>query len=272
MNSYRHPSHGAHSSSPAAETFPLPDLTSIFKMSNLSSSTQKHLVDVYSLLSFAMAVAAGGAFLHTLRLTWLTEAGFLSIVGCIAMMVCLIFVFPHVEEDRYSNPKVPAARDAYLKRISLRKKLFLAFSFFEGLGLGPLVEVAHLVHPGAVPIALVTTTLIFLSFTASALYSPRRSYLFLGAILGSVLSVLCILSLANIFYRSEAVASIGLYGGLLVFTGYLLYDTQIIVEKAEHGSSDTTGHALELFLDIINIFVRIVVILMKRQKRKNDEE
>ena len=85
--------------------------------------------------------------------------------------------------------------------------------------------------------------------------------------LSSGLSMLCVLSLANIFARSMVVFNIQLYLGLLVFCGFVVFgmlqhhhtlnihinshiftDTQLIVEKAIQGDKDFVSHSLELFI------------------------
>jgi FtsH-binding integral membrane protein len=68
--------------------------------------------------------------------------------------------------------------------------------------------------------------------------------------------------------------SISLYGGLAVFSGFVLYDTQKILHHArlaERGviARDPMKEAIGLELDMLNIFVRIVQILtMQGNKRK----
>lgn len=84
-----------------------------------------------------------------------------------------------------------------------------------------------------------------------------------------------------------------LYGGLFVFIGFIMYDTQVIIEKATRGSLNVVQHALELFLgttpsllpapatnllffaDFVNVFVRLLVILAKNnqksEKRKRSD-
>lgn len=55
-----------------------------------------------------------------------------------------------------------------------------------------------------------------------------------------------------------------LYFGLLVFMGYMVVDTQDIIEKAHHGDLDFVKHALTLFTNFVNVFVRILIIMVCR--------
>ena len=58
-----------------------------------------------------------------------------------------------------------------------------------------------------------------------------------------------------------------IYGGLLLFSGFVIYDTQIIIEQAHEGNRDFISHALSLFLDFVNIFIRVLIIIMKKGQR-----
>ncbi len=62
--------------------------------------------------------------------------------------------------------------------------------------------------------------------------------------------------------------SVSLYGGLLLFGGFLLYDTQKIIHNAENhpmwGAQrkyDPINQSIGIYLDTINIFIRIAQIL-----------
>lgn len=46
--------------------------------------------------------------------------------------------------------------------------------------------------------------------------------------------------------------------------GFVLFDTQLIIEKRRMGSKDFVQHALELFIDFIGMFRRLVVILTQK--------
>lgn len=121
------------------------------------------------------------------------------------------------------------------------------------------------------------TTTIFAAFSAAALFTKRRQYLFLGGVLGSILTFMCLLSLLRFFVPSLGSvfsSTAELFVGLVVFCAYVLFDTQMIVEKASGGDRDSVWHAMELFIDFIAIFVRIVIILMRNQggRRESKDE
>lgn len=56
-----------------------------------------------------------------------------------------------------------------------------------------------------------------------------------------------------------------IYGGLgaLVFSGYILYDTQMILRK--HHVEEEIAAAISLYLDVINLFLAILRILNSQQ-------
>jgi hypothetical protein len=81
-----------------------------------------------------------------------------------------------------------------------------------------------------------------------------------------------------------------LYAGLLAFAGFgkflyshifkppsnfnliVMYDTQMIVEHASAGSMDIPGHAMELFMDLYSLFIRLAQILMKKEMEKENKK
>jgi len=90
--------------------------------------------------------------------------------------------------------------------------------------------------------------IIFACFSGAAFIAPRRSLLYLGGIIASLLSTMTWLLFINIFVWSEMLFDIRLYLGLVVFSLFVIVDTQIIVEKAEMGDYDVPTHSLELFI------------------------
>lgn len=46
--------------------------------------------------------------------------------------------------------------------------------------------------------------------------------------------------------------------------GFVLYDTQLIIEKRRSGDKDFVAHSVDLFIDFIGIFRRLVIILAEK--------
>lgn len=178
------------------------------------------------------------------------EPGFLALGLFVASFLAALFI-----SNTPSNSMV-------------RHGALYGMGFSQGWLVSPLVSSVLVVDPNTVLITIVATVLIFGSFTMSAYYSPRRQYMYLGGILGTVVSLMMLASLMNAWIGSPMLASAELYVGLLVFSLYVLYDTQIIVERAESGRRDPVLHALMLFSDLAAIFVRLLVILARN--RNND--
>lgn len=148
----------------------------------------------------------------------------------------------------------------------------LIFGFFQGASVGSLVELALAVNPEIVLWAFVATTTIFACFALGATLSKRRSFFYLSSLLASAMSWLLMATVLNWFLKSEGLFNVELWGGLVVFIGYVVFDTQLIIEKASSGDRNYVRHAFDLFLDLAAIFVRVLVILLKREGTSREEE
>lgn len=71
------------------------------------------------------------------------------------------------------------------------------------MGVGPMLQYAIMLNPSIVTTALAGTCLIFVSFTIASMLADRGRWLFLGGTLMTLLSTIAVLSLANIFFRSQ---------------------------------------------------------------------
>eukprot|EP00243_Klebsormidium_subtile_P004668 TRINITY_DN18816_c0_g1_i1.p1 TRINITY_DN18816_c0_g1~~TRINITY_DN18816_c0_g1_i1.p1 ORF type:complete len:255 (+),score=66.80 TRINITY_DN18816_c0_g1_i1:288-1052(+) len=217
----------------------------------LSSGVQKHLQRVYLTLTAAVLVAALGVYAHTL----LNLGGTLTHLGFIGLTIWLTM-----------TPATPAEEG---KRMSL----LMGAAFLQGCSLGTLVQVILAIDPSIVLMAFLGTTAVFACFSAAALLAQRRSYLYLGGVLSSAISVMMMLHLGSwLFGRSAAMFQVELYAGLVVFCAYVIYDTQVIVERAVRGEKDHIKHALDLFVDFVAIFVRLMVILAQNEQKKERRE
>jgi len=216
------------------------------KSSPITSDIKAHLVNVYTTLSLAILSAAIGSVVY---LTTFIGSSFTFLIA-IGLLMWLMM-----------TPK---------EQVSTRLSLLMAFAFVQGLSLGPVLMAVADIDPSIVSTAFFGTVCIFGCFSASAYFAERRSYLFLGGILSSALTMMTVMSLFNLFFRFPFAYNIILYGGLLVFCGFVCFDTQLIIEKAAHGEKDFVRDALELFIDFVAIFVRLLIILSKDKKRSNN--
>lgn len=55
----------------------------------------------------------------------------------------------------------------------------------------------------------------------------------------------------------------------MIFLLYILFDTQMIVEKAAAGNEDYVKAALDLFIDFVAVFVRITVIMLNNAEKRD---
>ena len=73
----------------------------------------------------------------------------------------------------------------------------------------------------------------------------------------------------SMFWPSPALMNIYMYGGLVLFGGFVLYDTQKIVFNAKRKAVyDPLNESLSIYLDAINIFQHFLMIFMNNQKKK----
>jgi growth hormone-inducible transmembrane protein len=92
-------------------------------------------------------------------------------------------------------------------------------------------------------------------------------YLYIGGPLLAGLCVVALSSLAPLVVPATAMRTlamtemVSMYGGLAVFGGFVLFDTQRVMANARMGRHDPAAESIGLELDFINIFIRLVQIL-----------
>jgi len=221
----------------------------------LEEPVRQHLKNVYACLAMSTMAAAAGASIHLF--TNILQAGILSAIGALIFFGLL-----------WATP------DDNGKSMKLRVGYLLGFTTLTGVGMGPLLEHVIMVDPSIIVTALVATSVVFVSFSICALLADRGYWLYFGGTLMTMLSTLTLLSLANLFFGSSLLFQVQIYLGLFAMCGLVLYDTQLIVEKRRMGSKDFVGHSLDLFVDLIGIFRRLLIILTQKEqeaqkKRRN---
>lgn len=154
--------------------------------------------------------------------------------------------------------------------------LWTAFNVTQAAFIAPLLVYA----PGAlIARAGLYTVAMMGGLAVVGATAKEDKYLYIG---GPLLAGACIVAasgLAPLIIPATAARalafseSIWLYGGLAVFGGFTLYDVQKVMYRArlaERGiiKRDPVNESISLELDFLNIFVRMLQILMMQGNRR----
>ena len=114
-----------------------------------------------------------------------------------------------------------------------------------------------------------------------AMCAPSDKFLNMGGPLAAGLGVVFVSSIGSMFFPPTSSLGLGLYsivmyGGLILFGAFLLHDTQRIIRHAEsvpHPSYgmkpyDPVNASMSIYMDTINIFMRIAMMLAGGNRRK----
>ncbi|GFY74623.1 growth hormone-inducible transmembrane protein [Trichonephila inaurata madagascariensis] len=156
--------------------------------------------------------------------------------------------------------------------------------YSEGFGAKQLAWMAHSGIMGAVvaPLCFLGGPILMRAawYTAGvvgglstvAACAPSEKFLYMGGPLACGLGVVFAASLGSIFLPpttalGAGLYSISMYGGLVLFGAFLLYDTQRIVHHAENHPMyaykpyDPVNASISIYMDTLNIFIRIAMLL-----------
>lgn len=109
--------------------------------------------------------------------------------------------------------------------------------------------------------------------------AKQEKYLYIGGPLLAGAAIVAVSGLAPLVIPATAIRtlafteSIWLYGGLAVFGGFTLYDVQKVLyhaRLAQQGiiKKDPVNESISFELDFLNIFIRMVQILMMQNRKK----
>ena len=167
------------------------------------------------------------------------------------------------------------ALSAMIERMSSTTALlmFMAYATLTGLTLSVFMYIYEL---GSILYVLALTSILFL---VMALYGfvTRKDLTRIGSMLMFGLIGIILASIFNMFMRSEALDYLISYVGIIIFIGLTAWDTQRIKNKylydTSRGADDNSDYiqkhaimgALILYLDFINLFLKMLRILGKRK-------
>ena len=134
------------------------------------------------------------------------------------------------------------------------------FTFIEGIWISPLLVLYERMQPGVLGQAGLLTLTTFGVLSLYAVLS-RRDFSAWGGFFTIGLWVLIATSLLNMFFRNPT-ASLWLAGGtIFVFGGLLVFDTWRIVRSGAYGEDDYVPAAVQIYLDLLNIFLAVLQLL-----------
>lgn len=128
-----------------------------------------------------------------------------------------------------------------------------------GFGLGPILN-AYLAlanGPQIIAAAFGGTGVIFLGLSGYVL-TTRRDFSFMGGFLFIGLVAVLLAALANIFFEISALSLAISAVVIMLFSGFILYDTSRIIHGGETNYLMAT---IALYLSIYNIFVHLLHLL-----------
>jgi FtsH-binding integral membrane protein len=139
------------------------------------------------------------------------------------------------------------------------------FTFAEGVWIAPLLAVVERNNPGVTGEAAMLTLGTFGALSLYAVFS-RRDFSAWGQFFMVGLVVLFITMLINMFFRSTAAALWLSAASIFVFGGLLVFDTWRILRSGVYGENDYVAAAVQIYLDLLNMFLAILSLLGGRRR------
>ncbi len=205
--------------------------------------TNKVLRNTYALLGLSLIPTVLGAFIAIkMSFSFAQQHPFIFAIGAMAV---LFGMFSAIEANRNSSVGV---------------FLLLAMTFLLGLMLGPILQHAlHLRNGGQIVGLAAGGTGIILLTLASIATTTKRDFSFMGKFLMVGIILMIVASLANIFLQIPAMTLAMSAIGVLLFSGFILYDVSRIVNG---GETNYVMATLSLYMSIYNLFTSLLQLLM----------
>jgi modulator of FtsH protease len=146
------------------------------------------------------------------------------------------------------------------------------FTFVTGLFLAPSIFLAQsmatagqTLDPAPVRDAFLLSAITFGGLTGYC-FITKRDFSFMGASLNIGLWVVIGASILGLLFHSSALSLAVASVCVLLFAGYILYDTSRILRSGATSTGDAVSAALSLFLDVINLFLALLRILSSQRR------
>jgi modulator of FtsH protease len=214
--------------------------TSQYTQESSRAELMSFLKATYQLFAGSLLAATAGAYIG-LEIVGLL-AGPVKWVLFAVELALIFFVIPRVKHTPGVNLAV----------------LFL-FTFITGLTIAPLLAAIFAMPSGAsiVGQAFLMTSVAFGGISMFAM-TTKKDYSTMGKFLFIALIIMIVGGISNIFIQSSMFQLIIASAGALLFSAFILYDTQQIIRG---GYDSPIEAALSLYLDFFNLFISLLQIL-----------
>jgi len=207
------------------------------------STQNKVLRNTYAMLGLTMIPTVIGAMIGMkMDFAFAAMHPFMFAIGAMAVMYGL---FAAITANRNS---------------SIGVILLLVLTFVLGLMLGPILQYALHLRNGAQIVGLAAGgTGVILMTMAGIATTTKKDFSFMGKFLLVGIILLIVASLANIFLHIPAM-TLALSGiGVILFSGFILYDVSRIVTG---GETNYVMATLSLYMSIYNLFTSLLQLLL----------
>lgn len=211
--------------------------------SGLSSAQNRVLRNTYMLLGLSMIPTVIGALIGIqMKFSFMAGSPLIGFLLFLGMAWGFMYGI-----EKYKNSSIGVA-------------LLLGFTFFMGLMLSRILQVALGFSNGGSMIAMAAggTGAVFFTMATIATVSKRDfsgmgNFLFIGMI------IILLASLANIFFQIPALSLAISAAAVMIFSAYILYDISRIVQG---GETNYVSATLSVYLSIYNVFVSLLQLIM----------
>lgn len=218
----------------------LTDQTSQYSQESSQASMMSFLKATYQLFAGSLLAATAGAYIGLGIVNIL--AGPMKWVLFAIEIALIWFVIPRVKH----TPGVNLA-------------VLFVFTFITGLTIAPLLYSIFAMPDGATIVgqAFLMTSIAFGAISMFAM-TTKRDFSSMGKFLFIALIIMIVAGISNIFIQSSMMQLMIASAGALIFSAFILYDTQNIIK----GNYDSPVEAaLSLYLDFFNLFISLLQIL-----------
>ena len=218
----------------------LTDNSSLHSNESSQAYLMSFLKATYQLFAGSLLAATAGAYIGQ-SIVGILQGPMMWVLFAIELGL-IFFVIPRVKH----TPGVNLA-------------VLFAFTFITGLTIAPLLTSIFAMPGGAsiVGQAFLMTSIAFGGISMFAM-TTKKDFSFMGKFLFIALIIMIVAGISNIFIQSSMMQLVIASVGALLFSAFILYDTQNIIK----GNYDSPVEAaLSLYLDFFNLFISLLQIL-----------